>query len=222
MSSPGTLQLTGPALPETKATAGLCALDSVGVRDQAPPPTSHSHTQASNLQTIYTPGMSPGWLGSQSPLNAPLPQLPRLTRGFREDQLSVISRPTPEIRRLPGPTNGIILGTTQDRMAWGPRPSVILSFNNTLNKGRMKTSAGKEFAQSHNFQPLTASLGYLPTHSQGGVPGAGQILCSPTRDSMERGRRRLLKPPEAGRSRVWIRLERVRAQTCNFSADFSN
>lgn len=114
----------------------------MGVKDQvrqAPPLTSHLHTQAlSPPDYLYSWNVT-SLAGKQRPLSctkpAATPSHPGLPRGpTRRYQTS---RPKDKEPQL-GPTNGIILGTTQDRMGWGPGPSVSLSFISTLNEGQIK------------------------------------------------------------------------------------
>lgn len=73
-------------------------------------------------RAIYTPGMSPGWLGSKDPCAALSPQLPpHLSPGLPRRPAQRYQQAHSEDKAPPlGPTNGIILGTTQkDRMGWG-------------------------------------------------------------------------------------------------------
>lgn len=108
-------------------------------------------------QTIYTPGMSLGPQEAKTPSRSrPLPclgpgHLRSPTQGYHQ---------APQDKEPPlGPTNGIILGTTQkDRLGWRPGSSVILAFINTQNKNGTKTSAcvkgwrGSAELESHSTQ----------------------------------------------------------------------
>lgn len=104
---------------------------------------SRLHTWALTPPDYLYPWNVTSLAGKQRPLSctepAATPSHPGLSRG--PAQRYQTSRSTDKEPQL-GPTNGIILGTTQkDRMGWGPGSSVILSFISTLNKGQMKTSA---------------------------------------------------------------------------------
>lgn len=99
-----------------KAAASLCAHTTLGgCHGQAPP---RRHACAVRLRahwTIYTSGMSPGRLGSSDPCNAPSARPPPcLGPGLPRAPAQHYQQARSEDKELPlGPTDGIILGTTQ-------------------------------------------------------------------------------------------------------------
>lgn len=242
-SPPASPPLTRPALAEdTRQEQWQVPVHtgvSASVQDQAspaPPPTSHLHTQASSPRTIYTPE------GHRDPCTVLAPG--RLSLGLQW-------APAPCYRRadsadkvsLLGPTNGVILGTTQkDRRGRGLGSPVILSFISTLSEGRTKTSArlggwrspvqpegrspgrwlGRSVLRVTVPPPLGRPTPSLPTTHGPRCGVRWRVRAVAVQLCPQRGvGRRLLKPPKIERSWVWIHLQRVRAQTCNFSAGVS-
>ena len=78
----------------------------------------------------------------QDPCTIQAPGRP-VSSGLRREPAQCYQRVDSKDKESPlGPTNGVILGTTQkDRCGWGLRSPVILSFSSTLNEGQTKTSA---------------------------------------------------------------------------------
>lgn len=122
---------------------------------------------------IYTPGMSPGWLGSKDPCGTLSPQpWPHLSPGLPRRPAQRYQQAHSEDKAPPlGPTNGIILGTTQkDRMGWGTgvcHPVLHQHAPQEQNKDQRLCGEatlpgrqlGEKYAQGDYFRPLPSTSG---------------------------------------------------------------
>lgn len=116
------------------------------------------HTQASSPPDYLYPWNVTGPPGSKDPIKV---TAAALSQSWASEKPHSGLSPGPSEDKEPplGPTNGIILGTTQkDRLGWRPRSSVILAFINTQNKNGTKASAclkgwrGSTELESHSTQ----------------------------------------------------------------------